>query len=86
MRSKNWIILGFIGIIIGIVVPMIIGVAVMNDIQSAGPFSGHTNQPSGDIQQSIRYAMIFGAISQIFFCGGIVSAAFGLVKFYKEKD
>lgn len=80
MKTKSWIILGFIGIVIGVVAPALLAFDMMHDIQSAGPFAGQ-----GHPQQSMSYFPIYGAVSQIFFWGGIISTAFGLIKFYKDK-
>ena len=80
MRAKVWIIIGFIGIAIGIIAPVTLWSGMMKDIQSAGPFSGSV----GRTYQSMPYMMMVGAISQIFFWGGIIFTIFGFIKFYKE--
>jgi len=80
MTAKVWIILGFIGIVIGIITPVILWYGMTGDLQSSGPFSGSF----GRMQQSMQYVTILGAVSQIFFWGGIISTVFGFIKFYKE--
>jgi hypothetical protein len=78
MKAKSWIILGVIGIVIGIIMPFIVSAIVMNAINSGESIMS--------ISQSPVYVLVLPAIGSLFFWGGIVSTAFGLVKYYKEKD
>lgn len=76
MKAKGWIILGFIGIVIGVLTPALMTFQAMDVMQST-PFSRD--------RQSLGYFALLGAISQIFFWGGIISVIFGFIKYYKEK-
>lgn len=78
MKAKSWIILGTIGIVIGIIVPFIVSAFVMNAIKSGESIMS--------ISQSPVYVVVLPAIGELFFWSGIVGTAFGLVKYYKEKN
>ena len=76
MNAKGWIILGLIGIVIGIVVPEIVKFQVLDQMQAENPSA---------IRENLGYLAVMGVITQLTFWGGMVSVAFGLVKYYKEK-
>lgn len=74
MKSPFWIILGFIAIVLGTILPILGFYIAYESIflsKNLSAFFGNF--------------FIIGAISQILFWGGIISAVFGMIKYYKEK-
>jgi len=76
MKATVWIILGLIGIIVGIVLPEVVKFQVLDEMQSVNPSA---------MRENLGYLAAMGVISQIAFWGGMVSVAFGFVKYYKDK-
>ena len=79
MKAKYWIILGVVGVVVGLILPAIVAGYWINQVSSTGPFSGAI------VRDEPYYLITVGIIGQILFWCGLILAAFGLVKYYKEK-